>query len=111
VRGCERFTGTGRTCRKGTWGTGYDFIYTKLENPNKAIDSSSPGDVKNSQYIDKFDSNIITYSLTFTDEQATVLDDNGNNVTVTMNGTVNIGWDFWYNDPDPDFKYKMIVYS
>jgi len=28
-----------------------------------------------------------------------------------MNGTVNIGWDFWYNDPDPDFKYKMIVYS
>ena len=96
---------------KAPGGTGYDFIYTDLENPNKAIDSSSPGDVKNSQYLDKFDSNIITYSLTFTDEQATVLDDNGNNVTVTMNGTVNIGWDFWYNDPDPDFKYKMIVYS
>jgi len=29
---------------------------------------SSPGDVKNSQYLDKFDSNIITFSLIFTDE-------------------------------------------
>jgi len=53
---------------KAPGGTGYDFIYTDLENPNKAIDSSSPGDVKNSQYLDKFDSNIITFSLIFTDE-------------------------------------------
>ena len=64
--------------------TGYDYI---CDRNTKAIDSSKPGDVNDSQYLGQFDPNIkdiITYSLIFTDEQATVQDDNGNNVTVTM---------------------------
>ncbi|RKX95550.1 MAG: hypothetical protein DRP84_03910 [Spirochaetes bacterium] len=75
-------------------------------NPQKDIQYEGYGDISGSHYASEIGSNLTSsFLLTFNDEPVPVTDENGNPVTVTLNGTVNFGISISSD------TFKMVIYS
>ena len=72
----------------------------------KSVVPTSPGNISDSQYTQNLGASPTTFALIFSEHPISIQDEN---VTVTLDGTVNYGYIF--NTTGTTSEFKMVIYS